>query len=114
MDARLHEGTGWGRLELTGGGLRASLPAGWLATVWAGGLAVVDGHLVVAVQRAAWPEATVLAVPEPGSGPVVLNIRAEEDASCAGDRAHWEVTDRWAPGAGHGRAAPSGGEAGRP
>ena len=94
VDARLHEGTGWGRLELTGGGLRAILPAGWLATVWAGGLAVVDGHLVVAVQRAAWPEATVLAVPEPGSGPVVLNIRAGEDASCAGDRAHWEVTDR--------------------
>ena len=114
VDARLHEGTGWGRLELTGSGLRASLPAGWLATVWAGGLAVVDGHLVVAVQRAAWPEATVLAVPEPGSGPVVLNIRADEDASCAGDRAHWEVTDRWAPGPGHGRAAPSGGEAGRP
>jgi len=114
VDARLHEGTGWGRLELTGSGLRASLPAGWLATVWAGGLAVVDGHLVVAVQRAAWPEATVLAVPEPGGGPVVLNIRADEDASCARDRAHWEVTDRWAPGASHGRAGPSGGEAGRP
>jgi hypothetical protein len=47
-------------------------------------------------------------VPEPGSGPVVLNIRAGEDASCAGDRAHWKVTDRWVPGAGHGRAAPSG------
>jgi len=114
VDARLHEGTGWGRLELTGSGLRASLPTGWLATVWAGGLAVVDGHLVVAVQRAAWPEATVLAVPELGSGPVVLNIRADEDASCASDRAHWEVTDRRAPGEGHGWAGPSGGEAGRP
>ena len=30
VDARLHEGTGWGRLEMTGSGLRASLPpAGW-------------------------------------------------------------------------------------
>jgi hypothetical protein len=114
VDARLHEGTGWGRLEPAGSGLRASLPAGWLATVWAGGLAVVDGLLVVAVQRAAWPEATVLAVPEPGRDPVVLKIRADEDASTAGDRAHWEVTDRRARGAGHGRAGPSGGEAGRP
>ena len=114
VDARLHEGTGWGRLELTGSGLRATLPAGWLAAVWAGGLAVVGGHLVVAVQRAVWPEATVLAVPEPGSGPVILTIRADEDASSAGDRAHWEVIDRRAPGAGHGRAGPSGGEAGRP
>ncbi len=114
VDARLHEGTGWGRLEPTGSGLRASLPAGWLATVWAGGLAVVDGLLVVAVQRAAWPEATVLAVPEPGRDPVVLNIRADQDASSAGDRAHWKVTDRRARGAGHGRAGPSGGEAGQP
>ena len=40
----LHRGPGWGSVELTGRGeqrrLRASLPAGWLARVWAAGLAL--------------------------------------------------------------------------
>src|SRR5215475_6951457 len=50
-----HEGPGWGTIAVTGTGrgrrLRASLPLGWLASVWACGLALVDGHLVVAIER---------------------------------------------------------------
>ncbi|MGA2824719.1 MAG: hypothetical protein ABSF03_01205 [Streptosporangiaceae bacterium] len=112
VDARLHDGPGWGGLELSGTGaarhLRAALPAGWLAAVWACGLTVAGGHLVVAVQQAAWPDATVLAVPEPGRDPVLLSVRAGEEAGRkagqnagqnadknagpSGDRAHWEVT----------------------
>jgi len=80
VEVSLHEESGWGRLELSGAGrerrLRAALPAGWLASVWAPGLAVVAGHLVVAVTEAAWPDATVLAVPGPGAEPVILRVRA--------------------------------------
>jgi len=81
VDVFLHEGEGWGRLALSGTGrdrgLSAALAAGWLASVWAAGLAVTEGHLVVAVKEAAWPDATVLAVPEPGADPVILKVRAE-------------------------------------
>jgi hypothetical protein len=80
VDVSLHEGEGWGRLALSGTGrdrrLSAALPAGWLASVWAAGLAVTGGHLIVAVTSAAWPEATVLGVPEPGADPVILKVRA--------------------------------------
>ena len=76
----LHEDAGWGQLAMTGSGsdrkLRAALPAGWLASVWAAGLAVTGGHLIVAVQEAAWPGATVLGVPEPGAEPVILKVHA--------------------------------------
>jgi hypothetical protein len=91
VDVRLHDGPGWGSVEAAGRGrgreLRAALPVGWLASVWAGGLAVAGGHLVVAVQEAAWPDATVLAVPEPGGTPVILRVRVSD----AGP-AHWEVS----------------------
>jgi hypothetical protein len=91
VDVEPHEGEGWGRLALSGTGrdrrLSAALPPGWLASVWAAGLAVTGGHLIVAVTSAAWPEATVLGVPEPGADPVILKVRA-----VAGDGA--------APGAG--------------
>ena len=47
----LHRGPGWGSAELTGRGeerrLRVSVPAGWLASVWACGLALVGRHLVL-------------------------------------------------------------------
>ena len=50
---RCTAGPGWGSVELTGRGeqrrLRVSLPAGWLARVWAAGLALTGRHLVVAV-----------------------------------------------------------------
>jgi hypothetical protein len=102
---RSPELTGWGALELTGTGagrrLHATLPVSWLATVWAPGLAVVAGHLVVAVEQAAWPDATVLAVPVPGAPPVRFGVRAVDGE--AGTRvggpghlsqwAHWEKTE---------------------
>jgi hypothetical protein len=99
VDVRLPEGTsGWGELELAGSAagrrLHAALPVAWLATVWAPGLAVVGGHLVVAVEQAAHPEATVLAVAAPGRDPVRLTVRAT-----GGEPAHWEITDDPSEGA---------------
>jgi hypothetical protein len=103
-----HDGPGWGGLELTGSGagrlLRVSLSVGWLARVWACGLAVVEGNLVVAVHEARWPHARVLALPEPGAAPVTLAVRAVAGGgpgtgtggsgpAGSGDDAHWVVTD---------------------
>lgn len=80
VDAVPHEGPGWGRLQQRGAGgerrLSVALPLGWLASVWAAGLAVAAGHLIVAVTEAAWPDATVLGLPEPGAEPVALHVRA--------------------------------------
>ena len=102
---RSPEPAGWGTLELTGTGadrlLRATLPVSWLATVWAPGLAVVAGHLVVAVEQAAWPDATVLAVPAPAGPPVRFGVRAVEGEAGTGvggpghlsQWAHWEKTE---------------------
>jgi hypothetical protein len=90
--ARLHEGDGWGTVVLTGRGgdrrLRVSLPAGWLASVWACGLAFVARHLVVAVIRPGWPDAQVLAVPAPGREPVTLDVHGSIGP---GDTPHWEI-----------------------
>ncbi len=73
---------GWGSVELTGRGeqrrLRVALPAGWLARVWAAGLALAGRHLVVAVDRAGWPDARVLALRAPGAEPVRLDVHARE------------------------------------
>lgn len=100
VDARLAElgppagkpVAGWGELQVTGAaaGLRlhAALPVSWLASVWAPGLAVVGRHLVVAVEQADWPDATVLAVPAPGRDPVQLRVHATGD-----DPPHWEITE---------------------
>jgi hypothetical protein len=80
VDVSLQEDAGWGRLAPSGDGrargLSAALPVGWVASVWAAGLAVTAGHLVVAVTEAAWPDATVLGVPEPGADLVTLRVRA--------------------------------------
>jgi hypothetical protein len=95
VDVSLYEGEGWGRLALSGTGrdrrLSAAFPAGWLASVWAPGLAVTGGHLVVAVTSAAWPDATVLGVPEPGADPVILKVRAagQDGAAASGG---WTLT----------------------
>jgi hypothetical protein len=82
-----HEGPGWGTMRVSGTGedrgLRASLPLGWLASVWACGLAVVDGHLVVAVEEPGFPQARVLALPAPGGTPIALTVRATPDATAA-------------------------------
>lgn len=68
----------WGTLEVSGSGgrqrLRGSLPIGWLSEVWACGLAVVDRHLVVAVETPGWPVARVLALPSPGGEAVALDV----------------------------------------
>jgi hypothetical protein len=76
----LHRGPGWGSAELTGRAgqrrLRVSLPPSWLAEVWAAGLSLTGRHLVVAVARAGWPEARVLALRAPGTEPVPLDVHA--------------------------------------
>jgi hypothetical protein len=95
----LHDGPGWGSVELTGRGeqrrLRVALPAGWLARVWAAGLALAGRHLVVAVDRAGWPDARVLALRAPGDEPVLLDVHGSQaaDGGSAGarDAPHWEV-----------------------
>jgi hypothetical protein len=104
----LHRGPGWGSAELTGRGeqrrLRVSLPAGWLARVWAAGLTLTGRHLVVAVARAGWPDARVLALRAPGTEPVPLDVHAtapdpDPDPASGGldvrpaaaDAPHWEI-----------------------
>jgi hypothetical protein len=100
----LHRGPGWGSAELTGRGeqrrLRVSLPAGWLARVWAAGLALTGRHLVVAVTRAGWPDAQVLALRAPGTEPVPLDVHATAPDPAGGaldvrpnaaDAPHWDV-----------------------
>jgi hypothetical protein len=112
--ATVHEGPGWGSLELAGtrgasrAGLQASLPLDWLARVWACGLAVVDGHLVVAVESVRWPRAQVLALPEPGAAPVTLGVRASSEPG-----AHWVVGES-EDGTEAGDEPASGEEAGTP
>jgi hypothetical protein len=62
---------------------------------------VVAGHLVVAVAQAAWPDATVLAVPAPGTPPVRFGVRAIDGEAGTGvggpgqlsQWAHWEKTE---------------------
>ena len=109
----LHTGPGWGATELTGRGerrrLRVSLPAGWLARVWACGLTLTGGHLVVAVEAAGWSHARVLGLRVPGAEPVPLDVhasvpgpesggrgssggeRARDGLAGAGDAPHWEM-----------------------
>jgi hypothetical protein len=109
VQVALHTGPGWGSAELTGSGeqrrLRISLPADWLARVWACGLALTGRHLVVAVDRAGWPDARVLALRAPGTEPVLLDVHARDSQhrgqpggaggkggeNAAGDGPHWEV-----------------------
>ena len=93
--ASLHDGPGWGSAELTGRGeqrrLRVSLPAWWLARVWACGLALTGRHLVVAVERAGWPDARVLALRAPDSEPVSLEAHGHAGSPGAPDAPHWET-----------------------
>ena len=90
---RVHEGPGWGSAELTGRGedrrLRVSLPAGWLASVWACGLALVGRHLVVAVEEPGWPTARVLGLRSPAAEPEPLDVRAS--TSGPADVPHWKI-----------------------
>lgn len=72
----IHDQDGWGEVSVGAGGLSARLPVSWLARVWAPGLAVVDGHLVVSVEDAHWPEASVLAL-APGRKPNEMTVRSD-------------------------------------
>lgn len=91
----LHRGEGWGSVELTGRGqqrrLLVSLPAWWLARVWACGLALTGRHLIVAVERAGWPDAQVLALRAPGAEPVSLSAHATGTPPGTPDAPHWEI-----------------------
>ena len=83
----------WGAVELTGKGagrqLRIAVPADWLASVWACGLALVARRLVVAVPRPGWPDAQVLAVRAPGTEPVPLDVHGTVDEN---GLPHWQVS----------------------
>jgi hypothetical protein len=93
VEVSLHQRPSWGASELTGYGkdrrLRLSLPAGWLASVWAGGLARVGRHLIVGVEQPGWPHARVLGLRSPGAKPEPLDVHADPDSP--GDVPHWEV-----------------------
>jgi hypothetical protein len=99
VQVSLHTGPGWGSAELAGRSeqrrLRVSLPADWLARVWACGLALTGQYLVVAVDRAGWPDARVLALRAPGTEPVLLDVHGrvspQGGESAAADGPHWEV-----------------------
>jgi hypothetical protein len=89
----LHHGPGWGSAELTARGserrLRVSLPAGWLASVWASGLALTGRHLIVAIERPGWPRARVLGLRAPGAEPEPLDVHAVPGGPP--DDPHWEL-----------------------
>jgi hypothetical protein len=70
--------------------LRASLPVSWLASVWACGLAVIGGHLVVGVEQPGWPRARVRALPAPGAMPSPLDVVATGEGP--GGLPCWEIT----------------------
>jgi hypothetical protein len=93
VEVSLHAGRSWGSSELTGYGadrrLRISLPAGWLASVWACGLARVGRHLIVAVEQPGWPSARVLGLRAPGAKPEPLDVHADPDGP--GDVPHWDI-----------------------
>ena len=93
VEVSLHQARSWGSTELTGYGaarrLRASLPAGWLASVWACGLARVGRYLVVAVDQPGWPDARVLGLRAPGAEPEPLDVHADPDGPA--DVPHWEI-----------------------
>jgi hypothetical protein len=95
VEVSLYHGASWGSVELTGRGqqrrLQVSLPVWWLARVWACGLALTGRHLVVAVERAGWPDAQVLAVRAPGVQPVSLSAHATDSPPGTPDAPHWEI-----------------------
>jgi hypothetical protein len=82
---RLHHGPGWGSAEMSGREagrrLRVALPAGWLASVWACGLALTGRYLVVAVEQPGWPQARVLGLRAPGAEPEPLDVVAGADGT---------------------------------
>jgi hypothetical protein len=84
VSASLHDGDGWGSAGMSGRGeerrLTFTLPAGWLASVWACGLALAGRRLVVAVTTPGWPDARVLALRAPGAEPEPLDVHGTAGA----------------------------------
>jgi hypothetical protein len=80
---------GSGIAENDGRRLPAALPVGWLASVWACGLAVVGGHLVIGVEQPGWPRARVLALSSPGAAPSSLDVVAAGQGP--GGLPRWEI-----------------------
>jgi hypothetical protein len=84
VKASLQAGDGWGTAGMSGRGkereLTFTLPAAWLASVWACGLALVGRRLSVAVTRPGWPDAQVLALRAPGAEPEPLDVHGTADA----------------------------------
>jgi hypothetical protein len=62
----------------------------WVAAVWGAGLAVIDGHLVVDVTHAEFPNADVLALEAPGGEPTALAVRCES-ATGSSQRPRWRI-----------------------
>jgi len=61
-------------------GMQAAVPVSWLSEIWAPGLALVDGHLIIDITRAEFPNADVLALEVPGSEPAALAIQCQSAA----------------------------------
>jgi hypothetical protein len=84
VEAALLTGESWGAVEMSGREkerrLRFTLPADWLASVWACGLALADRRFVVEVTEPGWPDARVLALPAPGAEPIPLDVHGTVDA----------------------------------
>jgi hypothetical protein len=74
IQATIHDGPGWGTVARVGATLRVALPASWLASVWAAGLARPGEWLVVEVTEVCWPRAQVLALRRPGDDPEQLHL----------------------------------------
>ena len=62
----------------------------WVAAVWGAGLAVIDGHLVVDVTHAEFPNADVLALEAPGGEPAALAVQCES-ATGSSQRPRWRI-----------------------
>jgi hypothetical protein len=79
IEVNLHDGPGWGAVESSGSvrsiRVRVTLPTAWLAEIWAAGLTVLSGHLIVSVQQVSWPQAQVLGLRVPGEKPVELTVQ---------------------------------------
>ena len=74
IDVTSYDGEGWGELALADGRLRAALPVGWLASVWAPGLAVTGLRLVTEVVSGTWPVLQVRAIRHPGTEPAPARV----------------------------------------
>lgn len=71
--------------------LRARVPLCWLSRIWAPGLGVVDGQLVVEVNRVDDDVAHLVAVGEPGGERTALAVHRDHAAGSLGGFPRWTV-----------------------